>query len=427
MLKGIHQFWKRRPAAAAGVILFAIAFALRLTLVLWQEPPEIVRYEEVNVAASFAEHGTFADAYGPNTGPSAHCLPLYPMLMSVIFKLFGMGLSGGIALAIVAAIGAALGYSLLPAFARAAGLGVSRGLAVGMAGAVVPVSFWAQTNGLYGTSWTFAVAIILGILLCRVTTEGLFQAREAAVVGLVTGIGALLNSCFLTLAAAVALVTLIMRRQAWLRVVAFFAVAGLCTLLVLSPWAIRNRLVLGTWIFTRSNLGLELQVSNNDVCSADGERNVRSAAAVAFHPYFTPSERERIRQMGAVAYDAAKKHEAIEWIHQHPRRFLILTAERIRLLVFPAMKRVWQTAAAGALSILAFCGLIATIKRGNQCGPILAAMVVGYLAIFLVVQVLSRYRFPIEGILLVLASALIPGRWVNRWEPEGTVPGPAGS
>jgi hypothetical protein len=80
------------------LFVFAVAFAVRMVLIFATHSYRDAELSEVvRVATSLAQHGTFADAFGPGTGPTAHVSPAYPILLSLIFRAFGTGASGELA------------------------------------------------------------------------------------------------------------------------------------------------------------------------------------------------------------------------------------------------------------------------------------------------------------------------------------------
>jgi hypothetical protein len=245
------------------------------------------------------------------------------------------------------------------------------------------------------------------LLLARVASEPLTKRRGAAF-GLAAGLAALLNPVLLAAVAAGCCAVLAVRYRARLPLApGFFATAAACVLLTLAPWAMRNYLALGSLIWTRSNFGLELQVSNNDIATANLERNVRSPAFGLMHPYNGDAERARVRSMGEAAYQRAKKREAFRWIASHKARFLSLTEERFRLFWFPEMSRRWQSILEGALTIAGLCGLVLLFRRGCAFAWIGAAVLAGYSAVYYIIQASPRYRFPLEPLLFLLAAGLV--------------------
>src|ERR1700694_5752739 len=99
----------------AGVWLFLLALTVRIGLIcalgsyLYPE-----RTEVVNIAIALAQKGEFADAYGPGSGPTAHAAPVYPLLLSCVFRLLGTARAGEIGQEVLSSIIASLTCAMLP-------------------------------------------------------------------------------------------------------------------------------------------------------------------------------------------------------------------------------------------------------------------------------------------------------------------------
>jgi hypothetical protein len=61
----------------------------------------------------------------------------------------------------------------------------------------------------------------------------------------------------------------------------------------------------------------------------------------------------------------------------------------------------------GAMSLLALAGAIVMLRRCNQWVWPLVSAAVGYALVYTIIESGPRYRYPVEGIMLVLCSALI--------------------
>ena len=80
------------------IVIFALAFALRLTLAILFPTFGVAAPSEMErVARSWAMTGQLANPYLVPTGPTAHLAPLYPMLTGSILWMFGTGEGGGFA------------------------------------------------------------------------------------------------------------------------------------------------------------------------------------------------------------------------------------------------------------------------------------------------------------------------------------------
>jgi len=393
-----------------GIVVFVVGLLVRVALVVPNRQTTLLeRPEPVQIALSLMTTGRYADAYGAGSGPTAHSAPLHPVLLSVLLRVFGTGAAGALAISVLASAAAALAFALLPALAVAGGIGLTSGVLAGVAGALLPVNFWAQTSGTFDAPLTSVALVGLCLLLCRVWAAAQFTKSEGVAFGAAAGFGCLLNPALIPVLAAWSIASAVRYRLQLRRVLTFFAVAAVVVLSMLAPWAIRNYRVLGSLIWTRSNFGLELQVSNNDIMTADLERNVRMPEFARLHPSGDAGERAKVRMVGEVAYQRSKERQALAWIASHKRRFLLLTAERFRRFWLPNMRRLWQSLFEAALSPLALCGLALLFWKRYAFAWVAATAAVAYPAVYYVIQSTGRYRFPLEPILFLLAASLLCG------------------
>jgi hypothetical protein len=406
----------RRPVVTWGIVVFVVGLLVRLALVLLnRQTTRLEAPEPVQIALSLMTTGRYADAYGAGAGLTAHCAPLHPVLLSILFRVFGTGARGALAMRVFGSAAATVGFALLPALAVASGLGLSSGVLAGMAGALLPVNFWAQTSGSFDAPFTSVMLVALCLLLCRVWAAARFAKSEGVAFGVGAGFGCLLNPALIPVLAVWSIASAVRYRLQLRRVLAFLAVAAVCVLSMLAPWATRNYRALGSFIWTRSNFGLELQVSNNDTMTADLERNVRLPEFALLHPFAGADELAKVRIVGEVAYQRSKERQAFAWISSHKRRFLLLTAERFRLFWLPNMQRPWQSVFEAALTLLGLSGLALLFWKRYAFAWVVSAALVAYPAMYYVVQVSGRYRFPLEPILFLLTANLFSGILRSRF------------
>jgi hypothetical protein len=215
-----------------------------------------------------------------------------------------------------------------------------------------------------------------------------------------------LNPVVIPVVAAWFAVCAFRRRLQIRRVALFFGAAAVTAGIITAPWAIRNYFALGSPIWTRSNFGLELHISNNGLTTADLERNLRGPYFRVLHPFLSESERAKVRAIGEVAYQKLKKEQALRWIATHRQQFLALTAERTWLFWFPEMGRRWQWVFEACLTLSALGGLALLFRRKHPFAWFAAAALAAYPVVYYVIQASARYRFPIEPILFLLAAYL---------------------
>ncbi|MGH9583460.1 MAG: hypothetical protein ACRD4O_11040, partial [Bryobacteraceae bacterium] len=395
----------RKSIIIWSVALFLVGVGLRLALLLLvNQAQELSRAEPVNIAISLATTGKYADAYGPGVGQTAHCAPFHPLLLSVLLRTFGINAHGELAMDVAASMASALAFALLPALAVVNGFPLVCGVLAGAAGAVLPFNFWPQTSGSFDAPFTAAALASLCILICCIRARGRFTKRSGAVLGIAVGLGCLLSPTMLPVIVGWMIVAVVERRRQLPRMIIFCGVSAACFMATLAPWAIRNYEALGSPIWTRSNFWLEMQVSNNDLMTADEERNVRMPEFALLHPYASAAERAKVKRLGEVAYMRTKRQEVLAWIATHKRRFVELTAEHFRLFWIPRMNRPLQTILEAALTILGLSGLVLLFRSRAASAWIFGVLVVLYPAVYYLIQVTPRYRLPLEPFLFLLAA-----------------------
>lgn len=413
-MKRIKQIFSLEANDVTGQVwffvlfIFILALSVRLTLVFMGGMQGIGKgAESVNIAISLLSNGTYADAYGVNIGPTAHCLPLHPLIVAGLLKLFGQDFGGGLALRVMASSAAALGYALMPVVATVWRMGLLPGVASGLLGALLPLNFWGQTCGVFDAPLTFLALTILCCMLGRYWSARSFTVRGGLGVGVVAGLACLLNSAILPVLCVwggTGIWRFSEQRRAFLR---FIAAMASVVVLLQAPWGIRNLFVLGGMVWTRSNFGLELHLSNNDHATASAEENVRTRWFAVEHPTLSEVERQKVRALGELRYHAEKRAQALQWIRSNPRRFMRLSLERMGYFWFPPMLRWWQTAFEAMITLGGLGGLIVLARRRNDAFWAIGAIFTSYSAIYMIIQVSPRYRFPVEPFLLLLSCYLI--------------------
>ena len=118
----------RLPVLTQGVVrftalIFLSALAIRIGLLFLFPSFDFIRPMEMErVARSFAETGVLANPYATPTGPTAHVLPLYPMLLGAIYRIWGSGQTGRMVQGLFSCTLASLRCALLFPFALFMGL-----------------------------------------------------------------------------------------------------------------------------------------------------------------------------------------------------------------------------------------------------------------------------------------------------------------
>jgi hypothetical protein len=363
-----------------------------------------VSCEAVNIGISLAKTGSYADAYGAGVGPTAHCAPLQPLFLSAFFDLFGVNARAHFAINTAASIASALAFALLPALALACELPVFCGVLGGLAGALLPFNFYYQVRGNFDQPFTAAAFVALCILFCQTRRKARFTKWRGAALGVAAGLGCLLSPVMVPVMVAWVIIMVVEHRRQLGRMVIFSALAAVCFLATVSPWAIRNYEVLGALIWTRSDFWLEMNASNNNLMTANEEINLSLPDYALFSPYTGDIQRAKEKRLGELAYMQTKKQQFLGWLQNHKQRFLTLTAQRFRLFWFPKMERRIQTILEAALTILSISGLVLLFRARAPSAWIFGVLVVLYPAAYYLIMVSPRFRLPLEPFLFLLSG-----------------------
>jgi hypothetical protein len=393
------------PARRAGIFIFALSLAVRVALVLLMHTDrELERTELINTAVSVSEGRGFANAYGADSGPTAHFAPLYPLLLSAVFRIAGSGPKAALAQQVIGYSVASAAYALLPAVAQVLELSTGVGISAGIAAALLPVNFWAE-RGTYPSVWAALFIALLLIYSGRVWRERRFNIKSALLGGLLAGIVMLTDPVVLTFMAALVAAGFAALRCSRL---AYWCVLLVTPCVLLAPWVVRNSLVLGAPVWTRSNLGLELSISNSDGSAATVEENAQPGGIYSRrHPYSNLAELRRVSAMGEVAYNKDRMREFRLWIASHPGQFARLTSHRFLRFWFPVMLRPVQTIVSWFITLLGLLGLVEWLRGKPAMSALPLLLFLVYPLPYYIIQTSSRYRFPLEPIVLLFACSFV--------------------
>jgi len=352
-----------------------------------------------NIARSLALHGTFADPYLLPSGPTAHTAPGYPVLLGLIFVLFGAGVVGETASRILSAIVSSLQYALLPRVGTAIGLSRFTGAVAGLLAAFAPYKGYVEGSRDSVDQPYIALALVLLFLYtAKAWSVKASQPQTASPIarGLWWGLASLFSPILgLVFAAVIAYEFFGMRRRAGLApLLAAFAA-------IQAPWAIRNWVEFHAFVPTRSNLGLELRISNRPGSFALMEDNVSHGVLSRFHPGLNEDEARKVAAEGEMAYTRAQMADARAEIRRDPARFLLLTGERFWRFWLAPSRRFKTTVASTAITLLGLLGLalLPAIPGTRLTWLILLT----YPLVYYFIQVDARYTYPLGWIFLTPA------------------------
>ena len=361
-------------------------------------PMKATSYETWNVAIAFAQTGCLCDPYILPTGPSAHANPLYPILLGTLLRLTRTAPPGFELHFLLNVALASLMWAMLPLFAVVAGLTPRVGILAGALGALPPVHIWVQTHRGEPALTAIFLMMAMGYTLWMWRTEA-FTLGSGLLLGALWGLAILSSASTAPVFALLILVSIYFFRAAPFRSTGF---AVLAALLVMSPWLIRNWIVLGSPVL-RSNFGLELRIANNEMATADSEDNLDTGAYYKYHPIRSREEALRVRQLGEVAYNRVVLHDALDWISKNPRAFVSLTLQRAKNFWLVGTNHPANFLLDLMTLLLALPGIV-LMARGAGRHYALASLIclwLGYAPLYSIVQSSVRYSYPVEWSLIL--------------------------
>jgi 4-amino-4-deoxy-L-arabinose transferase-like glycosyltransferase len=262
-------------------------------------------------------HG-FGSPFLPWTGPTAIVPPIYPYLLALIFRIFGLYTAKS-ALVVLSLNSIFSALTCLPIYFIADhSLGRRAARLAGWAWVVYPFAIYFSA----GIVWDYALT---GLLFCTCFWMAQRLHLHADITqwvafGALFGITALSNPSIVVTLPFLLLIAVVKVRQVdgrWLR-------NGLVTALtfaaVLTPWTIRNYRSMHALFPVRDGFWLEFYAGNN------GD-TFESNSAWA-HPASNPVEMQKYQTMGEMAYFAEKRTIALNFVKHHPLFFVEVTARR---------------------------------------------------------------------------------------------------
>jgi hypothetical protein len=396
--------WLVRSHWRSFLVLFLLSFVPRLSDLSHIPAMALIPNADRElgaIAISLMQSGQFADPYAIPTGPTAHLPPLYPFVISLIYRGLGLTPSAGYASRLLIAITASVLYALLPWIADQFGLSRQAGLVAGVVASLVDRQWYYHAEYLAG----IALALILVGFLQRWTRHWVGRYRS-----LLFGLG--IGTAFHLQPALLSVVVGCFAFELWWsrarRVATSLAVCALGILVACIPWAWRNYATFHSLFFIRSNLGLELRMGNHPGAAATFEEMDAQPYTHYQHPKLLSGEAARVRDLGEVEYMRLAGQDALAWIRAHPGEFLSLTLQRVATFWGGPLHRPLAAARVTLLTLFAMWGLWLNFRTlTTPQRAVLIIPLVTYPLIYYLVAHMPDYKAPIDWILFVLAGSLV--------------------
>ena len=372
-----------------------------------------------SIAQAIVAGRGFSDPFQEPSGPTAWMPPVLPYLTAAVYWLTGNNRSYVIDFFVTLHAIAVLlmGWIVIRQ---------ARRLQITLFGYVVLITgLSANFHQLFQTTHDSGLLLlVVSILWIGIVKywDRLQSARNAILWGIFGGIIALCSPAIGFAWSAITSARLLLNRDGKIgQRIGYLILSALMAMVIVTPWTIRNRVVLGKWIPIKPNGMYELWQSQ---CLDDD--GVLDWEACSFHPWPSAGEqRQRYKDVGEIAFIEEKGEIAKASIRMAPMTFVNRVANRwfasciyyspfyaeyelytwpilFKRLVFPIP---W-------LSIL----LVLAIRKSPLSPEILAAIWICVLCLipYILISYYERYATPLLGMKLLLVVFAIDAIWPSR-------------
>jgi 4-amino-4-deoxy-L-arabinose transferase-like glycosyltransferase len=360
-------------------------------------------------------------------GPSSIQSPTYPFFLAGLFLVFGSesALAYGVALAINCILGGLAAWGVV-AMTREMGGREEEALVAAALFAVWPTQIYAATH---------AQAIVL-ITACVVWMIALFLRSERE-----TGSRSWWIFCLVALVACLTEPTLLpitALSVPWMAIqrglpapvrLRRVAIMGVCAVVVMGPWTVRNWTVHGAFVPVKSGFWVNVWKGANDYATGtdrlrmpDEVRESRRGSVFSIHDsrgeegeplhqydVLTPEQRRELDGRTEVEREKIFRRYVVTWVAAHPQRFVELCGIRLAKTLWidtdnPKGTNFVYPASRALLWLLCVPGLwIAATRRWRLLYPL--ALFASCVGIYTLTLTAARFAIPLEPIQLAVGSA----------------------
>ena len=389
-----------------------VALALRLALVAFLYPERLnpnrdhwrFAGETGRIAQSIVEGKGFSSPLFGDTGPTAWMTPVYPYVAAGTFKIFGVYTKpSAIFLLSLNSLFSALACIPIFFIARKT-FGDHVAHPAGWMWVFFPYAIYFSADFIWAT--TLTTPLLSLIFLYALHLEDSKRPVVWIGFGLLCGITALTDPIVLSVVPFLRGWACFRHRQRFLNWAPVATGAALASLLVVTPWFVRNYRVFHALVPFRDNFGLELYLGNNG--------NTWHFAPSGHHPSDSAAEMNEYAQLGELAYMARKRQQAFDYIRTHPGTFILLSFRRMMYMwtnFWSFSRRYLQEenldppniVLCTTLTVLALLGLRRAYRERSLVVVPYAIVLLFFPLVYYITHPEDYYRRPIDPIFLVPA------------------------
>jgi 4-amino-4-deoxy-L-arabinose transferase-like glycosyltransferase len=411
------------------IVLVALVIRLVVVCFTYRDLPDADKFYEAFgwemgwIARALASGHGYSSPYWPFTGPTAMQPPLYPTLLSLVFRLFGVyTLTSAFVILSINSLLSSL--TCIPVYWSAK-------YSLGRRGAKIAAYVWAlYPFAIYfsaGRVWEYSLTGLLFTTSFCIAQRIHKTANPLAWLGwgALAGVTAMSNPSTLSVLPFLFLLAVWKVHKSGRRWLINGALTTLATIAVLTPWTVRNYRALGILCPVRDNFWLELYDDNG------GDTSLDPSFA---HPASNPVEMHKFITMGETAFLNEKHAQAVSYIKEHPEFIVHKTLRRF----FYYWTGIWSLSTEELReqpyepgNIFYVCSITFLMLRGiGRFWRMSRTALLPYLVLICVFPItyyithpLMDYRQPIEPAVIVLGVAgavpwkrLKPGRtasWIG--------------
>jgi 4-amino-4-deoxy-L-arabinose transferase-like glycosyltransferase len=363
-------------------------------------------YEAGSIAAAIAQGRGFSSPLRMvQTGPTAWFTPVYPYLLAAVFKTLGVySYSSNIVIRCIN--NAFSAFTCWPIYAIGAKVfGRKYGLAAAWIWVVFPMSLFFSTVWVWDTALSTLMLTI--IIAATLEMRGSESLRSWLGYGALWAAGAMVNASVLSVLPPLALWAIWPLRRQLMPAGKLLAASSLIFIVGITPWTIRNYAVFHKFIPFRSNFALELWLGNNPA--------VPDSWSPWLHPNDDPSEAAKYARMTEIPYMEEKQHESVLFMRTHPVETMGFIFRRFSdnwIAMWDSPADIWSrvdlTTKLGIVGnclfpLLSLLGVLLAYRQRNEIAVPFGAVMLFFPLIFYITHTSSRYRHPMDPLMLVLA------------------------